>query len=191
MDYRCKPNKLQMVANPQILKKKKKNKQTKTQYSRLIHQVKKKPHQKPNLKKKTSLTINDNKQTARAPEHISHQWSGHKLELQSTSGIGDRRSVRSNRRLVMPRRAAQWRRPSVQSQASLLLQPQGISSFSLFSLLYIRVNGLMGMGFSLRLSISLSLSKDWKQMRVSLSLFETLSDCLALLYHFINICPCF
>ena len=59
MDYRCKPNKLQMVANPQILKKKK----TKTQYSRSIHQVKQKPHQKPNLKKKTSLAINDNKQT--------------------------------------------------------------------------------------------------------------------------------
>ena len=28
-------------------------------------------------------------------------------------------------------------------------------------------------------------------MRVSLSLFETLFDCLALPYHFINICPCF
>ena len=124
-------------------------------------------------------------------QHIGHQWSGHKLELQSTLGIGDRRSVRSNRRSVMPRRAAQWRRPSVQSQAFLLPQPQGISSFSLFSLLHIRVNGLMGMGFSLRLSISLSLSKDWKQMRVSLSLFETLSDCLVLPYHFINICPCF
>ena len=60
MDYRCKPNKLQMVANPQIFKKKKK-KQTKTQYSHSIHQVKQKPHQKPNLKKKTLLAINDNK----------------------------------------------------------------------------------------------------------------------------------
>ena len=80
-------NKLHMVANSWITdanptnyrwqqthrfsKKKKKNKQTnkqtKTQYSRSIHQVKQKPHQKPNLKKKTSLAINDNKQTARAP----------------------------------------------------------------------------------------------------------------------------
>ena len=54
-------------------KKKKTKKQTKTQYSHSIHQVKQKPHQKPNLKKKTSLAINDNKQMARAPEHISHQ----------------------------------------------------------------------------------------------------------------------
>ena len=73
----------------------------------------------------------------------------------------------------------------------LITLPQGISSFSLFSLLHIRVNGLMG--FSLKLSISLSLSEDWKQMRVSFfeTLFETLSDYLALSYHFINICPCF
>ena len=40
---------------------KKKKKQTKTQYSHSIHQVKQKPHQKPNLKKKTLLAINDNK----------------------------------------------------------------------------------------------------------------------------------
>ena len=75
----------------------------------------------------------------------------------------------------------------------LITLPQGISSFSLFSLLHIRVNGLMGMSFSLKLSISLSLSEDWKQMRVSFfeTLFETLSDYLALSYHFINICPCF
>ena len=75
----------------------------------------------------------------------------------------------------------------------LITLPQGISSFSLFSLLHIRVNGLTDMSFSLKLSISLSLSEDWKQMRVSFfeTLFETLSDYLALSYHFINICPCF
>ena len=37
-----KPNKLQMIANPQILPKKKKNKQTKTQYTHPIRQVKQK-----------------------------------------------------------------------------------------------------------------------------------------------------
>ena len=53
-----------MVANPQILnKKKKKKKKAKTQYTRPpIHQVKQKlklETEKPNPKKKTSLVIND------------------------------------------------------------------------------------------------------------------------------------
>ena len=58
----------------------------------------------------------------------------------------------------MPRHVARRRRPSAQPQASLLSQSQGISSFSLFSLLHIRVNdGLIGMSFSFRLSVFLSL----------------------------------
>ena len=52
--------------------------------------------------------------------------------------------------------------PSPQPQASLLLQPQGISSLHLtflsFSLLHIRVIGLIG--FSLSQSLSLSLSEE-------------------------------
>ena len=69
------------------------------------------------------------------PEHIEHRAS--KIGLPRLD--------------VLPDSAAP------QPQASLLPQPQGISSFSLFSLLHIRVNRLMGMGFSLRLSVPLSL----------------------------------
>ena len=110
-------------------KKKKTNKQTKTQYTKIRNQ-------------RTTTT---------------NGWrSGLKLELQNgrTHRIGDQSSSL--------RRVADSTTP--QPQASLLSQPQGISSLHLtslsFSLLQIWVIGFGLMGFSLSQSLSLYLKNE-------------------------------
>ena len=74
-----------------------------------------------------------------------------------------------------------------QPQAFLLPQPQGISSFSLFSLLYILVNGYGFLSQTLYLSL-FYLKTERKQMRFSLSLFKTLFETFYLNAQ--SICSC-
>ena len=160
-----------------------------------------KERKKPNLKKKKSLT---------QYTKIKNQWTtttnGRRLglKLEPQNGITHRIRDRSDRiedRSSSPRRATRQCRPSTSS-----LPAPSTSRYFIFTLNFslffsptytgYRVNGFLSV------SVSLSLSKEWKwnEMRVSLFLslrlylilFELwLADCLALLYNFINICPCF
>ena len=134
---------------------------------------------------------------SQAIEHIDHHIKPQTraLEDQNTSGIGNWRSV------FLGSTCCPTIPPfSLKTPYTLNLKVFHLYTFLSFSLLHIRVIGLIG--FSLSQSLSLSLSEEWKwnEMRVSLFLslrlyqilFELwLPDCLTLLYNFINICPCF
>ena len=120
-----------------------------------------------------------------ATEHIDHhigpQTRVLEPERQNTSCIGDQRSVFLASTCCLKAPPFSLRPP-----CSLNLKV-----FHLFLSLVSYIYGLMGIGFSLRLSVSLSLYLKTESNWESLSLFETLSDCLDLTYHFINICPFF
>ena len=127
------------------------------------------------LRLKLEQHCNNQQSTTRAPEYIGHQ-----------------RSVRLDRRLVMLRLASipsSPRRVARRCRTSGLPAPSRYFIFTLLSLFLSYIFGLMG----LRLSLSLKTEIMKLELRLSLSLWSLKFGLigLALLYNFINICPCF
>ena len=133
------------------------------------------------------ISASSNAATEHIGHHIRPQTWAPKLEH-----IRHWRSVRSDQRSIF---LASTCYPTA---SPLSLRPPcslNLKVFHLFLSLVSYIYGLMGMSFSLRLSVSLFLylktESKWESLSLFETLFEILSDCLTLPYRFINICPCF